>query len=263
MSIGGSDNSGGAGIQADLKTFMAHSCYGLSVVTAITAQNTVEFATYQTISANLVLEQIKMSIRQCTPLSIKTGMLATAENISAVNQAIEEYNLQMLIIDPVLKSSTNITLMTNDNNDYLKMLQDILIPRSFAVTPNKYEAEILSGINIESYDDAKKSAKIIYDMGARNVIIKGGHMDFDKHESIDILFTGKEWKQYSVKKLNMGSFHGTGCTFSAAVCASLARGLTMDAAVNCAKRYTLQTMENQLYKTPSGILNHNVNSFIQ
>ncbi|MDH4261498.1 MAG: bifunctional hydroxymethylpyrimidine kinase/phosphomethylpyrimidine kinase [Spirochaetia bacterium] len=255
MTIAGFDNSGGAGIAADLKTFMAFSCYGLSAVAAITAQNNVSFSTYEPVSSSLLYEQIKMSVRQSTPLSTKTGMLATPENIEAVCNAIKEFNLKNIFVDPVLKSSTGSKLISEN---YLITLKNKLIPLAFAVTPNKIEAEHLSGIKIESYEDVQKSAKIIFEMGSQNVIIKGGHMDFDQNESIDMLYNGKTFVNFSNKKLASASFHGTGCTFSAALCSCLARDFNIENAIKYSKRYTLQTMVEQLTNTPKSILNHNV-----
>jgi len=255
MTIAGSDNSGGAGIQADLKTFMAQGCYGLSAIAAITAQNTEGFADYQAVSPGLLYEQIRASIGQCTPRSTKTGMLANVENIETVGRAIREFNLQNLVIDPVMKSSTGNELA---DKHYPEVLRDSLLTQAFAITPNRAEAELLTGIAIESYDDVQKAARRLFEMGVANVIIKGGHLDFDAQESVDTLFTGKTWRKFSVKKLDQGSFHGTGCTFSAALCAGIARGLEIEKAVENAKRYTYQAIVQRPLGAPPGLLHHDV-----
>lgn len=264
MTIAGSDNSGGAGIQADLKTFMAHGCYGLSAIAAITAQNNRQFKMFEAVSPELIYEQIKTAVEQSKPQSTKTGMLATHKNIEAVCRAIKEFDLQKIVIDPVLKSSTGNDLTTNDYAAYMATLKNQLIPPAFAITPNKMEAELLTGIIIESYDDAQKAAKRIYEMGVQNVIIKGGHLDFDQNESIDILYNGKTFTRFTAKKinekLNTGSFHGTGCTFSAALCAYLALGFEIEKAAERAKKYTLQAMKDRLPDAPPGLLNHDFKS---
>jgi len=253
LTVAGSDNSGGAGLQADLKTFMAHNCYGLSAVSAITVQNIMKFEKFEAVAPSLVYDQIKTAIELTPPLAVKTGMLATSDNIDAVANAIQNFNLQKIVIDPVLKSSTGKNLISEN---FINTLRKHLIPLAYVITPNKMEAEYLTDIKIQSYEDVKRAAEIIFEMGAKNVIIKGGHLEFDEDQSTDTLFNGKTHQPFSVKKIKTAGFHGTGCTFSASLCANLALGLDISEATKSAKDYTLNTMIQQCNNTPAGVLNH-------
>ncbi|MDH4200415.1 MAG: bifunctional hydroxymethylpyrimidine kinase/phosphomethylpyrimidine kinase [Spirochaetia bacterium] len=251
LSIAGSDNSGGAGIQADIKTFMAMGCFGLSAVASVTVQNPDKFAFYEAVAPALVYQQIEYAVNYCKPLAVKTGMLATVANLQVVAKAIADFRLPSLVMDPVLASS-NGEMMTEAN--YVDILKSELIGHCFVITPNRMEAEILSGISIESYDDVQRAAHIIFEMGPKNVVIKGGHLHFDNENSVDTLFTGKGYHKYSFKKINFKkSFHGTGCTFSAALCASLARGFDIQKSIEYAKLYLIGAMQSSFFP---GVLNH-------
>lgn len=256
LTVAGSDNSAGAGIQADIKTFMALGCYGFSAVSAITAQNMETFASFEPVAPQLLYEQIQYAVQCALPLTMKTGMLATVENIRITARAIQEFHLANLVIDPVLKSSTGEILTSKEvaGKTYVDTLKSDLIQTAFAVTPNRMEAEILAGIAINNYDDVHRAAQIIYNLGVKNVIIKGGHLDFDPDYSVDTLFTGLSWHTFSQKRTKtLKAFHGTGCTFSAALCAFLARGLDIEKSVESAKKYVVDAMENFVFP---GILNH-------
>lgn len=252
LSIAGSDNCGGAGLQADLKTFMAIGCYGLSAVTAVTAQRPQRFGMYQAMTSKVVYEQIRYAVELARPLAVKTGMLASAENISAVARARKKFGLAHLVIDPVLRSSSGKSLRSGG---FVGALKKELLAGAYAVTPNRMEAEILAGQKIESYEDVSRAAKIILGLGVENVIIKGGHFGFDPLESVDILYTGQREYRFVQKRLAKADFHGTGCVFSAALCAYTALGCDIRLAVKKAKGFLGRAMSSRLQDGPPGILN--------
>jgi hydroxymethylpyrimidine/phosphomethylpyrimidine kinase len=236
LTIAGSDSSGGAGIQADLKTFAAFGVYGTSAITAITAQNTLGIQAMQPLSADLVTAQVEAVAGDIAIHATKIGMLATAAIVEAVAAAIKELELPLVVLDPVLVSTSGEHLLDEDG---IRALCAELIPQARVVTPNVPEAEVLSGIRIRSIEDAHEAAQRILRMGAAAVIITGGHAIGDEvaQEVVDLLFDGHASFEYRTARVNSERTHGTGCTFASAVAAGLALGRTLPIAAEQAQRY--------------------------
>lgn len=238
LTIAGSDSSGGAGIQGDLKTFAALGVYGTSAVTAITAQNTTGILAIEPVSADLVTAQIEAIAGDIGLHAVKTGMLANAAIVEAVAAAVEELELPNVIVDPVLGSTSGTALLDRDG---VQMLISDLLPHARVVTPNIPEAEALSGRRIQSGDDAREAARRIHDLGPSAVVITGGHAPqaHDGHEStvVDLLFDGREFIEFSTVWVAGRNTHGTGCAFASALAAYLARGEELPHAVEKAQRF--------------------------
>jgi hydroxymethylpyrimidine/phosphomethylpyrimidine kinase len=232
LTIAGSDSSGGAGIQADLKTFAALGVYGVSAITAVTAQSTVGVVEAGVLSADLVTAQIEAVAGDIEIHAVKTGMLGDAAVVEAVAAAIKELELPLLVVDPVLASTSGTRLLDDDG---LQMLCAELLPLAFVVTPNIPEAEVLSGKRIESDDDMREAAWRIHDLCAAAVIITGGHRGGGDVK--DLLFDGRAFSDFVVPRIDTTNVHGTGCTFAAAVAAHLALGHQLDDAASRAQRF--------------------------
>lgn len=232
LTIAGSDSGGGAGIQADLKTFAALGVYGASAVTAVTAQNTIGITTALPMPADLVTAQIEAVAADIEIHATKTGMLATAAIVEAVAAAVEELELPLLVVDPVMLAKSGDRLLDDDG---VRTLCAELLPRAIVVMPNIPEAEVLSGRQIISLDDARDAARRIQAMGPSAVILKGGHRVGD--EIVDLLFDGERFTELRAPRIHTRSTHGTGCTFASAVAAYLARGLTLLDATTRAQSY--------------------------
>jgi hydroxymethylpyrimidine/phosphomethylpyrimidine kinase len=235
LTIAGSDSSGGAGIQADLKTFAAFGLYGASAVTAVTAQSTKGIEATLAISADLVTAQIEAVAGDLTIDATKIGMLVNAAIVEAVAAAIAELDLPLVVVDPVLVSSSGERLLDEDG---VRALCAELLPRARVVTPNIPEAEALSGRRIASMDDAREAARRILDMGATAVIITGGHRGRTTNdEVVDLLFDGHAFHELRAPRIDSRHTHGTGCTYASAVAAGLALGLDLPDAAARAQRY--------------------------
>lgn len=239
LTIAGSDSSGGAGIQADLKTFASFGLYGASAITAITAQSTKGIEATMALSADLVTAQIEAVAGDLTIHATKVGMLANAAIVEAVAAAIAELDLPLVVVDPVLVSSSGERLLDEDG---VRALCAELLPRARVVTPNIPEAEALSGRRIPSLDAARDAARRIHDMGAAAVIITGGHGRWDLDEGsrphvIDLLFDGRDFHEFRVPRVDSRHTHGTGCTFASAVAAGLALGRELPDAAARAQQY--------------------------
>ena len=232
LTIAGSDPSGGAGIQADLKTFSAHSVYGLSVITAVTAQNTVGVTAFEAIPSELVTSQIETIVSDIRPDSVKTGMLATGAIVEAVAAAVADLEIPLLVVDPVMIAKSGDALM---DDEAVAAMKAELLRRAFVVTPNIPEAETLSGLTIRSDSDRREAARRIGALGASAVIIKGGHLG--SAEIVDLLYDGHRFLEFRVERVAGRSTHGTGCTFTAALAARLALGDSLDEAVPQAQKY--------------------------
>lgn len=257
LTIAGSDSSGGAGIQADLKTFFARGVYGMSVITALTAQNTVGVQSIFNVSPNFVAQQIDSVMSDIGTDVWKTGMLSNKEIINIVVNKASQYKIKYLVVDPVLITKGGVRLLKEDGYNFFI---NKLIPQTYVITPNKFEAEILSEITIKNLVDVKKAAYKIYHLGAKNVIIKGGHLK-DSSFSTDILFDGKDYTTYSAKRIMSFNTHGTGCTFASVIAAELAKKNSLIKAVSIAKSYITQaikTGKNLHIGKGSGPLNHSV-----
>lgn len=253
LTIAGSDSGGGAGIQADLKTFTAFSVFGISVITSITAQNTRSVLGIRDLPPEFVELQIDAVLSDIGADAVKTGMLSNEEIILAVAGKIKEYRVEKLVIDPVMRAKGGDVLLKSEAE---KALIEELLPLSFIVTPNIPEAEALSGIPISSIQDMKKAAKKIKSLGARNVLIKGGHLE-NTSESTDILYDGKDFYNFSTPRIETKNTHGTGCTYSSAICAGLAKGLYLTEAIEGAKRYVTEAIRRSFnLGAGHGPLNH-------
>ena len=240
LTIAGSDSSGGAGIQADLKTFAAFGLYGVSAITAVTAQSTSGIEASMALPGDLVTAQIEAVAGDLTIDATKIGMLAHAAIVEAVAAAIAELDLPLVVVDPVLVSSSGERLLDEDG---MRAMCAELLPRARVVTPNIPEAEALSGRRIQSMDDAYEAARRIQDMGAAAVIITGGHRATNAEprstndEVVDLLFDGRAFFELRVPRVESRHTHGTGCTFASAVAAGLALGRELPDAAARAQQY--------------------------
>jgi hydroxymethylpyrimidine/phosphomethylpyrimidine kinase len=251
LTIAGSDSSGGAGIQADLKTFAALGVYGTSAITAITAQSTVGVLEAVAVSADLVTAQIEAVAGDIDIHATKTGMLADAAIVEAVAAAIKELDLPLVVVDPVIASKRGDRLLDDDG---VQMLRVELFPLAHVVTPNIPEAEVLSGRRIASLEDMKEAARRIHDMGARSVIITGGHLPpATGHrpppavsDVVDLLFDGHKFLEFRTPRLDTPNTHGTGCTFAAAVAAHLALELGLAAAAERSQHFVAGAIRHSL-----------------
>jgi len=230
LTIAGSDSSGGAGIQADLKTFAALGVYGQSVLTAITAQNTLGVRAAEEVSPVIVRAQIDAVLEDIGTDVTKTGMLSSPQIIEAVAERVRTWHLR-LVIDPVMVAKSGDALL---RTEAIATLRSLLLPLAEVVTPNLPEAEVLSGLYIETLDDMRAAASAIRALGPRHVVVKGGHRS---SEPIDIYFDGEQFVELRAERIQTQHTHGTGCTFSAAITAYLARGLPVAEAVMSAKQY--------------------------
>jgi len=232
LTIAGSDSGGGAGIQADLKTFAAHGVYGTSVITAVTAQNTVGVTAFEALSADLVTAQLEAVMSDIGAHAAKTGMLANAAIVEAVAAAVEDLEIPWLVVDPVMIAKSGDRLV---DDEALGAMKSELLRRAFVVTPNVPEAEALSGLTIRSADDRREAARRITALGASAVIVKGGH--FPSDDIVDVLYDGHRFTEFPAERVEGGNTHGTGCTFAAAITAQLALGRTLDEAIPLAQQY--------------------------
>jgi hydroxymethylpyrimidine/phosphomethylpyrimidine kinase len=230
LTIAGSDPSGGAGIQADLKTFHQFGVYGEAVVTLVTVQNSVRVSRVEVMPAALVTEQIAAVVEDIPPGAAKTGALGSAEVVRAVARAAAGFAFP-LVVDPVMVSKHGLPLLPEDA---VRAMRDDLIPVATLVTPNVPEAEALTGSRIRTLVDVRAAAQAIYAEGPRAVLIKGGHLDGD---AVDVLFDDDGFQEFAAPRLGTRHTHGTGCTYSAAIAAGLARGLGLAEAVGRAKRF--------------------------
>jgi hydroxymethylpyrimidine/phosphomethylpyrimidine kinase len=241
LTIAGSDSSGGAGIQADLKTFAAFGIYGVSAITAVTAQSTRGIEAALALAADFVTAQIEAVAGDFTIDATKIGMLANAAIVEAVAAAIAELDLPLVIVDPVLVSSSGERLLDEDG---VRALCAELLPRARVVTPNIPEAEALSGGSIESMADVYEAARRIHDLGPGAVIITGGHghekglgLRAEGSEVVDLLFDGHTFHELRASRVESPHTHGTGCTFASAIAAGLALGRELPEAAARAQQY--------------------------
>jgi hydroxymethylpyrimidine/phosphomethylpyrimidine kinase len=240
LTIAGSDSGGGAGIQADLKTFAAYGVYGASAVTAVTAQNTTGVIDSMAVPAELVGKQIDAVLNDIGADAVKTGMLATAGIVATVAAKMREHAVDNLVVDPVMVASDGHRLL---DEDAVTVLIRDLLPLALVVTPNRPEAEVLTNRRIASWDDARGAAAQIVEMGARSVVLTGGHFD-DKDSVTDLYYDGKGYREFTSVRVPSTSTHGTGCTFASAIAAGLAKGLKATDAVALAKSYVTLAIQH-------------------
>ena len=231
MTIAGSDSGGGAGIQADLKTFSALGVYGASTLTAITAQNTVGVTAVHEIPTDVIAAQIDAVITDIGADAVKTGMLSSPEIVATVADAVRRHQIANLVVDPVMVAKSGDRLL---RAEAIATICNDLIPLAAVVTPNIPEAEDLTGLTIATDADAHNAAEAIIAMGAKSVVIKGGHRD---GPPTDILYDGQRFIEFTAERIPSTNTHGTGCTFASAVAAGLAHGLDVPASVQQAKDY--------------------------
>ena len=252
LTIGGSDSGGGAGIQADLKTFAAHGVFGTSAITAITAQNTLGVTSWHAVPADLVTAQIEAVFGDIGADAVKTGMLASAAIVEAVGAAIESLDLPLVVVDPVMVAKSGDRLL---EEEAILALRSELLPRAHIVTPNIPEAEVLARIEIASIDDMRQAGRRILALGPRVVLVKGGHLD--SRDAVDVICTAEGADELRGPRIASTSTHGTGCTLASAIAANLALGLSDRDAIERAKRY----LEGAIRHAPGlgrghGPLNH-------
>ncbi|MCP8307655.1 MAG: bifunctional hydroxymethylpyrimidine kinase/phosphomethylpyrimidine kinase [archaeon] len=232
LSIAGSDPDGGAGIQADLKTFSALGVYGMTVITSVTAQNTIELKKIHDLPINMIKAQIDALVSDIGIDVVKTGMLHKKEIIEVVSDEIRKQNFP-LVIDPVMATKSGATLLELDAKS---ALIKFLFPLATIVTPNSIEAETISGIKIKTMDDAKEAAKKISELGPKAVVIKGGHAFSDK-KALDLLYFDGDFKIFEENRISTKTTHGAGCCFASAIAAELAKGKSIVDAVKHAKDF--------------------------
>ncbi|MCS7221113.1 MAG: bifunctional hydroxymethylpyrimidine kinase/phosphomethylpyrimidine kinase [Anaerolineae bacterium] len=239
LTIAGSDSGGGAGIQADLKTFAARGVYGMSALTAITAQNTVGVQGVFELPAEFVGQQIDSIMDDIGADAWKTGMLANAEIIHVVSDRARRYGIERLIVDPVMVAKGGDPLLRPEAQTAL--VQE-LIPLAYVVTPNHHEAQALTGLAIHTIEDMRQAAVAIHALGARHVVVKGGHL-LKASDAVDVLYDGRQFIEFRAARVDTKNTHGTGCTFASAIAAELAKGRDIVDAIRIAKAYLTATLQ--------------------
>lgn len=251
LTIAGSDSSGGAGIQADLKTMTIHGVYAMSAITALTAQNTTGVTGIMEVTPEFLEKQLNAIFTDIRPDAVKIGMVSSAELILMIAKKLKEYNAKQIVIDPVMVATSGARLISEEAIETLKMH---LLPMATLVTPNIPEAEVLTGISIKSSEDMLKAAEQIYSQYHCDVLIKGGHQLNDAN---DLLWTKEEHLWFCGKRIDNPNTHGTGCTLSSAIASNLALGMNMKTAVKLGKGYISSALEAQLdLGKGSGPMNH-------
>lgn len=240
LTIAGSDSGGGAGIQADLKTFSALGCFGMSAITAITAQNTVGVTAIHAVPVAILKEQIKAVIDDIGVDAIKIGMLHSSEVIQTVADTISAYSTGPVVLDPVMVATTGAKLL---QDDAIETLKKVLIPIVDVITPNIPEAELLSGLTLERQEDLPSGVRKLCELGCPSVLLKAGHLRESK--LVDYYYDQKSDKLVDLpsQRVETPNTHGTGCTLSSAIAANLARGFDMEQAVKNAKNYITGAIE--------------------
>lgn len=250
LTIAGSDSCGGAGIQADLKTMLANGVYGMSAITALTAQNTVGVSDILEVTSGFLIKQLDSVFTDIYPDAVKTGMIPSSDLIHTVAVKLQEYPVQYLVIDPVMVASSGSDLI---RQEALSTLQKELLPLATVITPNIPEAEVLSGLTIHNETDMRLAAKQIYETHGCAVLCKGGHSISDAN---DFLYDGTEQWFYG-KRIPNPNTHGTGCTLSSAIASNLAKGHTLKDSVLYAKNYISGALNYMLdLGSGSGPMNH-------
>jgi hydroxymethylpyrimidine/phosphomethylpyrimidine kinase len=236
LTIAGSDSGGGAGIQADLKTFAALHVFGMSVITAVTAQNSLTVTDIFNLPEENVEAQLKAVLSDFTVNALKTGMLSRKEIIGVTCEALKNYQISNVVVDPVMISQSGVTLIAEEA---VAAMQEQLLPLALLVTPNMPEAAKLSGIDVNTREDMGRAARIIAGLGPKAVLVKGGHMEEDEagETVVDVLFNEGKITVFEDSRINTQNTHGTGCTLSAAIAAELAAGRDLLEAVSLGRQY--------------------------
>lgn len=240
LTIAGSDSGGGAGIQADLKTFSAHQVYGMSVITAVTAQNTQGVVDVQDIRPEVIGSQMDAVFSDIPPDAVKIGMVSRIETIEVIAEKLSAYQQQCVVVDPVMVSKSGYDLLAPKAKE---MLMERLLPLATVVTPNLLEAQAMTGMPINDVPAMEKAAELIGKMGPRFVLVKGGHL---LGAAIDVFFDGNDFLYLDSKRIKTKNTHGTGCTLSSAIAANVANGENLVEAVRKAKFYITKAIEHSL-----------------
>ena len=243
LTIAGSDSGAGAGIQADLKTIAAQKVYGLSAITAITAQNTLAVEKAEVLPAELVEAQIDAVLRDFSVSAVKTGMLGDEKTVEVVAARLKHFAIPKVVVDPVMIAKSGDSLLTEGAQ---KALREKLLPVALVVTPNIPETEALCGWPIQDWGALQEAAHFLYRQGPSFVLIKGGHYAEEEDLITDVLFDGKKFYYYRASRIQTKNTHGTGCTYAAAIAAHLARGRTVPLAVKAARLYLQSIMPHGL-----------------
>ena len=241
LTIAGSDPSGGAGIQADIKAMSANGVFGMSVVTSITAQNTMGVTSVFHLPIQMLEAQMDAIFSDIPVTCVKTGMLATPDIVTTVSRKLREMAPNSLVVDPVMIAKGGHRLL---ESDAMELLIRELIPQATLITPNIFEAEVLSHTSIRTLAEARNAAKIIFKLGCPNVLIKGGHLA--ERPGTDLLYDGRFFKMYPGEFIDIPHTHGTGCTFASAIAAHLAKGTPIPEAIDIAKRYLTEAIRHGL-----------------
>lgn len=239
LTIAGSDSGGGAGIQADLKSFSANGVFGMSVITAVTAQNTTGVQGYVDIPLEYISMQIDSIFSDLRPEAVKTGMLSNPDTVALVARKLHEYKAENIVVDPVMIAKGGSALLAKEA---IQNMVGMLFPQADIITPNIPEAEYITGKKIVSSADMKEICIELIDMGAKAVLLKGGHMGTE--EANDLLYDGLEFHTFTGRRIHTQNTHGTGCSLASAIASGLAKGLEITSAVAAAKEYIQGAIEN-------------------
>ena len=240
LTVAGSDPSGGAGIQADLKTFSRLGVYGMSVIAALTAQNTAAVTGIMEVPAEFVGRQWNAVMSDIPANAVKTGMLGNATIVEMIADVIHEFNVKNLVVDPVMVSTSGTLLLAADAVDTLVRR---LLPAALIVTPNTEEAKALTAVDVRDKESMEVAARRLHERGPRFVLVKGGHLEGD---ALDVLFDGSEFRYFRTARIGVANVHGTGCVLSAAITACLAKGETVVDAVRLGKDFVSEAIATSL-----------------
>ncbi|HEX3038273.1 MAG TPA: bifunctional hydroxymethylpyrimidine kinase/phosphomethylpyrimidine kinase [Oscillospiraceae bacterium] len=240
LTIAGSDCSGGAGIQADLKTFAAHGAYGMSVIVSVVAENTSRVISVQDMAPRIIADQMDAVFEDIKVDGVKIGMLSGSEQMKTVAEKLRCYCPRGIVLDPVMVAKGGCALM---HPDALETLKKELLPLAFVLTPNIPEAEAITGMKIQTIEHRKAAAVCLHQMGPQHILIKGGHLEGDAE---DILYDGKTFYSFKTERIKTKNTHGTGCTLSSAIAANFANGMDVPNAVQAAKDYITTAIQHAL-----------------
>lgn len=241
LTIAGSDSGGGAGIQADIKAMSANGVYAMSVITAVTAQNTEEVTDIFELPTSIIAAQIDAVFDDFEVAAVKTGMLSSTAVVELVAKMLKPQTVANLVVDPVMISKSGHALL---KPEAIEAMKKQLFPLALVVTPNIHEAQLLSGIEIKSLPDARRAAKVIHGFGCKHVLIKGGHLLAER--ATDLLYDGRFFNLFKGEFIDTPHTHGTGCTFASAIAAHLAQGKPLNDAVQTAKKYLTEAIRHSL-----------------
>ena len=240
LTIAGSDSSGGAGIQADIKTMMAHHVFGMSAITALTAQNTTGVIDIMEVTPKFLEEELQCIFTDIYPDAVKIGMVSSAELMEVIARNLKKYNAKKIVVDPVMVATSGAKLM---EDTAIATLKRTLLPMADLLTPNIPEAEKIADMQISTVSDMEAAARKIYAMGCKAIVVKGGH---HIGNAVDVLFNGENFYHFETSRIDTKNTHGTGCTFSSAIASQLAKGKSVPLAVESAKAYVTMAIEHSL-----------------